>query len=250
MFPRRALRVLLTAACVLVTTRTVGAQAAAAAPHDYGTTVAAPVGVPGVAFAPLTSTTPFSTEGDVQTLRTAKGGNPFDTSSFSAPLRLPAGAFIESLSMDACDDSGGIEPVSGFLVVADETGSVIKQTDTLTTSGIGCQSLSEDVTSKNIVVDPFNYYYLRADITTTATHTVGLGGMIVLYKLQVSPAPATATFADVPTNFLYFRTIEALSAAGITSGCGGGNFCPNQFVTRGEMSKFLANALGLFWPGD
>ena len=140
MFPRRALRVLLTAACVLVTTRTVRAQAAAAAPHDYGTTVAAPVGVPGVAFAPLTSTTPFSTEGDVQTLRTAKGGNPFDTSSFSAPLRLPAGALIESLSMDACDDSGGIEPVSGFLVVADETGSVIKQTDTLTMSGTGCQS--------------------------------------------------------------------------------------------------------------
>lgn len=100
------------------------------------------------------------------------------------------------------------------------------------------------------MVSNFNYYYLRCDVTSTLTYTVGLAGMILEYRLQVSPAPATATFADVPTNFTYFRTIEALAASGVTSGCGGGNFCPNQFVTRGEMSKFLANALGLFWGGD
>ena len=74
------------------------------------------------------------------------------------------------------------------------------------------------------------------------------GGINVWYRLQMSPAPATATFADVPTNYLYFRAIEALAASGITSGCGGGNFCPNQPVTRGEMAKFLATALGLHWP--
>jgi hypothetical protein len=64
----------------------------------------------------------------------------------------------------------------------------------------------------------------------------------------VSAAPAVATFGDVPTNFLYFRAIEALAASGITGGCGNGNFCPNQYVTRGEMSAFLALALGLRWP--
>jgi hypothetical protein len=52
----------------------------------------------------------------------------------------------------------------------------------------------------------------------------------------------------VPTNFLYFKAIEALAASGITGGCGSGNFCPNQNVTRGEMAAFLARALGLHWP--
>jgi hypothetical protein len=76
----------------------------------------------------------------------------------------------------------------------------------------------------------------------------GFGGAVITWLRTVSPAPATATFADVPTNFLYFRAIEALAASGITVGCGGGNFCPNGTVTRGEMAAFLARALGLHWP--
>ena len=69
----------------------------------------------------------------------------------------------------------------------------------------------------------------------------------MFYKLQVSPPPGTATFADVPTTHLFFQYVEALAAAGITSGCGGGNFCPDAAVTRGQMAVFLAKALGLHW---
>lgn len=39
--------------------------------------------------------------------------------------------------------------------------------------------------------------------------------------------------------------LRALNAAGITAGCGGGNYCPNNPVTRGQMAVFLAKALGL-----
>lgn len=45
--------------------------------------------------------------------------------------------------------------------------------------------------------------------------------MRVYYTLQVSPAPAVATFSDVPTSHPFFRFIEALVASGITAGCGG-----------------------------
>ncbi|MDP3984061.1 MAG: S-layer homology domain-containing protein, partial [Acidimicrobiia bacterium] len=37
--------------------------------------------------------------------------------------------------------------------------------------------------------------------------------------------------------------IEALAAAGITKGCGEGAFCPDAYVTRGEMAAFLHRAL-------
>jgi S-layer homology domain len=67
-------------------------------------------------------------------------------------------------------------------------------------------------------------------------------------RLQVSPAPATATFADVPVGDPFHRFVEALVAAGITAGCGGGNYCPNAPITRGQMAVFLAAALGLHWP--
>ncbi|HEX4439809.1 MAG TPA: S-layer homology domain-containing protein, partial [Thermoanaerobaculia bacterium] len=74
------------------------------------------------------------------------------------------------------------------------------------------------------------------------------GGVRVYYHLQVSPAPGTATFNDVPTNHPFFQFVEALAASGITAGCGGGNFCPDAPLTRGQMAVFLSKALGLHWP--
>jgi hypothetical protein len=73
-----------------------------------------------------------------------------------------------------------------------------------------------------------------------------------------APPPATgAAFADVPASHPFARWIERLAAEGITSGCGGGNFCPADAVTRGQMAVFLLRvkngsaympppALGLF----
>ena len=36
--------------------------------------------------------------------------------------------------------------------------------------------------------------------------------------------------------------IQKIAAAGITLGCGGGAFCPDDFVTRGQMAAFLVRA--------
>jgi hypothetical protein len=70
----------------------------------------------------------------------------------------------------------------------------------------------------------------------------------LVWHRVVSPSPGVATFNDVPTSHPYFAFVEALSAAGITGGCGGGNYCVNNPITRGEMAVFLAVALGLHWP--
>jgi competence protein ComEC len=51
----------------------------------------------------------------------------------------------------------------------------------------------------------------------------------------------------VPTNHWAFRYIEALADSGITGGCGGGNFCPDDPLNRGQMAVFLSAALGLYW---
>jgi hypothetical protein len=45
-------------------------------------------------------------------------------------------------------------------------------------------------------------------------------------------------------NSVFEGDIASLAAAGITSGCGVDRFCPNDFLTRGEMAAFLQRALG------
>jgi hypothetical protein len=72
----------------------------------------------------------------------------------------------------------------------------------------------------------------------------------LLFRRQVSPAPASATFNDVGVGHPYFQFIEALAASGITAGCGGGAYCPDAALTRGQMAVFLAKALGLHWPAS
>jgi hypothetical protein len=92
-----------------------------------------------------------------------------------------------------------------------------------------------------------NAYFIRV-VLEAEDGTTNFGAVRVFYKLQVSPAPATATFTDVPTTHPFFRFVEALVDAGITAGCGGGNFCVDNPITRGEMAVFLSVALGLHFP--
>jgi hypothetical protein len=59
------------------------------------------------------------------------------------------------------------------------------------------------------------------------------------------PACATAPFPDVPCSSPYAAWIQELVARGITSGCGGGLYCPTNPVTREQMAVFLLKALAV-----
>jgi hypothetical protein len=59
------------------------------------------------------------------------------------------------------------------------------------------------------------------------------------YGLCYAPPACTGVFPDVPCASLFAPWIEALAAQGITTGCGGGLFCPNNLVTRRQMAVFL-----------
>ncbi|MGH2427848.1 MAG: S-layer homology domain-containing protein [Candidatus Limnocylindria bacterium] len=43
---------------------------------------------------------------------------------------------------------------------------------------------------------------------------------------------------------LFEADINALAAAGITTGCADGRFCPSLTVDRGQMAAFLHRGLG------
>ena len=55
----------------------------------------------------------------------------------------------------------------------------------------------------------------------------------------VLPGGWFADFSDVPQSYLFHGAIEKIARKGITAGCGGGNYCPENLVTRGEMAVFL-----------
>jgi hypothetical protein len=55
--------------------------------------------------------------------------------------------------------------------------------------------------------------------------------------------PGAEMFTDVPAGSPFCPFIEELARRGITSGCGGGNYCPGASVSRAQMAVFLSRTL-------
>lgn len=75
--------------------------------------------------------------------------------------------------------------------------------------------------------------------------TRGQMAVLLLRSMGVDdpPTPPSQTFMDVPPSHPFFKYIEELAARGVTAGCGSGNFCPDEFVTREQMAIFIERAL-------
>ena len=61
------------------------------------------------------------------------------------------------------------------------------------------------------------------------------------------PPACAGLFDDVPCPSTYARWIERLFVEGITAGCGGDNYCPDNPVGRGAMATFLVKTFELPW---
>jgi hypothetical protein len=61
----------------------------------------------------------------------------------------------------------------------------------------------------------------------------------------VPPPCVVPTFFDVPCSSNFSSWVNELALRGITSGCGGGNYCPADAVTRGQMAVFLSITFSL-----
>jgi hypothetical protein len=68
-------------------------------------------------------------------------------------------------------------------------------------------------------------------------------GMVAALAIAAVPA-AWATFTDVPPSNPFYADVNAIQGAGITTGCGGGNFCPNDNITRQAEAAFVHRAAG------
>jgi S-layer family protein len=166
--------------------------------------------------------------------------------------RLPNGALLTGIEAYFCNsnpDSGRVLGIELYKTWYDGSNAQYLGPGPYSATHNGCGEFAiMDLTSLNFQVNYYdNQFYLLANIDSD-DGSQAIAGVNLFYRLQVSPAPPTADFGDVPTNHPYFQFIEALSGSGITAGCGNGDYCPDRPITRGEMAVFLAKALGLQWP--
>ncbi|MFY9550904.1 MAG: S-layer homology domain-containing protein [Thermoanaerobaculia bacterium] len=200
-------------------------------------------------FFPLESSVGYGSSTTVNDGRYATSGGSAGDGRLRATLNLPSGALLKTIEFDFCAN----HPTGGIglqRVVEDKSGAGNVTIPIMAVVGpVGCMNIVANVAYLNLVIDN-NASRIMLQVVTLLGAFDGsatFSGVVVGYELQVSPAPATPTFNDVPTGDPGFQYIEALAASGITAGCGGGNYCPDSSVTRRQMAVFLAKALGLFF---
>ena len=162
-------------------------------------------------------------------------------------IHLPTGARCEGITTWT-DDTDAANSITYSLFSVDLSTNTGTNPFTFTTGATpGIERIYRPFATPITVVNDRNAYALCIAHPVIGT-TLRNAGATLWFKLQVAPAPATATFGDVPVSDPIHRFVEALAAAGVTGGCGGGNFCPNSPLTRGQMAVFLSAALGLHFP--
>ncbi len=196
----------------------------------------------------------FMFEGYLQTttIQAGTGAERYITSGFPANFAiahpfLPNGALVEKIELRACDSSA-TDAVLLFFLSCDYSGHICSSAGIVTTGSAatpGCGNFPLTLASP---VQVNNQNPLAVQIQTGTTSATTFTGVTLYYRLQVSPAPAVATFTDVPTSYWAFQYIEALKASGITQGVTPTTYEPESNVTRAQMAVFLAKALGLHWP--
>jgi hypothetical protein len=213
-------------------------QVAAPNPETYGTSSETAIAVDDWEFTPWMSSTTFTW---------SDGRWTTNSGILDAGVHLPAGASITKIVVQACNTNATVAAALRIFAKPNSSGSGTTLTLAIIAANSGCVLTTSTLGTPHTVDNVANAYYLEWNNGTAFDGSVKLQAVRVYYKLQISPDPATATFADVPHGHPFHRFVEALVAAGITGGCGGGNYCPDAPVTRGQMAVFLAGALGLHW---
>jgi M6 family metalloprotease-like protein len=100
--------------------------------------------------------------------------------------------------------------------------------------------------------DPYPGITQNRVFNTSSNPSSNLGGVPVGVSVteisdchpMMTASMFVTTFQDVlPNSGWAWPYVEALVAAGITSGCGEGNYCPSDFVRRSEMAIFLQRGM-------
>jgi S-layer homology domain len=168
--------------------------------------------------------------------------------SIAFPVALPSGALVLSITLDYWDSDTTSDPSLGFLRTSPSAGlESLADLNPPVFAG-GANSVTWQIVPPVQIDNTYAHQLMAVLKQTSDTEYSGITRFAVNYQLQVSPAPGNAMFTDVATDHVFFQYIEALAASGITGGCGGGNYCPDQPLTRGQMAVFLSKALGLHFP--
>lgn len=206
---------------------------------------------PPISFLPSSDNADYTV---LQTEHHCLSGN-INNRVFYAPVHLPTGAKPVGLNAIIRDNQSGTNTeISLDRTCNDFTGTspntLLDITSIISLSSGGNSGTREYISataSEEHHVNNLRCAYVLKLKYGACSSNNEVARVAVRYQRDLTPAPVSAPFSDVPVFHPFSQHINAFKSAGITGGCGGGKYCPDDPVTRGQMAVFLSKAMGLSW---
>lgn len=168
-------------------------------------------------------------------------GNAVDVSSESSVV----GAFAKSTFRGAAfffNNCPSLTPNS-FLFAASEASSIIG----VTAGGLGCDWTATTLTpwinftgaTTGVISGSVPFTATTNNTGKQRTGTINVNAEVV----EITQRATNQTFNDVLVGDFFFDAANRLGAKGITDGCALNLYCPDDFVTRGQMAVFIIRAI-------
>jgi spore germination protein YaaH len=151
--------------------------------------------------------------------------------------KAAAGAFGRSWAPGFVD---ALEAIGDHGRQWDPTGNVAWYRYQSSTYGTWVQGYYDDPQSLNVKYDLVNANALRG---VGIWHLLLDAGRNELWDV-IGQNLLALPFTDIDDS-IHWSSIAWIADQGITSGCGGGKYCPDGLVTRAQMASFLSRALAL-----
>ncbi|MGE5276297.1 MAG: right-handed parallel beta-helix repeat-containing protein [Acidobacteriota bacterium] len=162
---------------------------------------------------------------------------------------LPAAARGPFITATATDPAGNTSEFSACVLVPGPTVSAIAPTSGPPGGGTAASvagSNFQDGAALLVGGSPAAGTLVQnASQITASTPSLAPGALYDVVVVNPSTLSGTlpkgwlADFSDVPASYLFHGAVEKIFRAGITSGCGGGAYCPEDPVNRASMAVFL-----------
>ncbi len=165
------------------------------------------------------------------------------TASPSLSLSPYSGTGTQSISVTALPNTTG-QALTGTISIGGQSASVGEWETVQTFNDVPVSAYYFDAVNllknENITSGCGNNDYCPGLVVTRAQMAIFIVRAIIgSDNFTWSPTPH---FNDVPPNAFGFAWIQKLFELNITSGCGGGDYCPDTSVTRDQMAVFVIRA--------
>ena len=156
----------------------------------------------------------------------------------------PTGEFVHAGSIGVYDYRTSLPAGPVITGITPQTGPIAGGTPvTISGSGFapGAQVLIGGSAAGGVeVLDP-------ATITATTPHGIAGGADVTVVDVDTQQNTVQGgyvyDFADVPPKAPFHDEIVRMASAGVTNGCGGGDFCPSEKVSRAQVAALLERAI-------